>query len=302
MWDRARQERLRREATAWLTVRTHDGATPVSREELGDFRFDGEAFALLDRQRGIRSPAGWDAALSIMTVWRPDGAQRPYEDGDGSDGLIRYMWRGDDPDHPENRALRSAMNAEVPLIWFYGVGPGWFEPRFPVFLLDEEVERRRFVLDLDVARGLITPGSVVEEQLRRYIVRETRQRMHQPVFRAQVMRAYGIRCAVCALGHAELLDAAHIVPDRHEAGIASVRNGLSLCKIHHAAYDNGILGIRPDLVVQIRADLLDEIDGPMLRHGLQDRHGQKLMTIPRSRREQPDRELLEQQYLVFRAS
>lgn len=302
MWDPARQERLRREAAAWLTVRTHDGATPVSREELGDFRFDGEAFALLDRQRGIRSPAGWDAALSIMTVWRPDGAQRPYEDGDGSDGLIRYMWRGDDPDHPENRALRSAMNAEVPLIWFYGVGPGWFEPRFPVFLLDEEVERRRFVLDLDVARGLITPGSVVEEQLRRYIVRETRQRLHQPVFRAQVMRAYGIRCAVCALGHAELLDAAHIVPDRHEAGIASVRNGLSLCKIHHAAYDNGILGIRPDLVVQIRADLLDEIDGPMLRHGLQDRHGQKLMTIPRSRREQPDRELLEQQYLVFRAS
>jgi len=283
-------------------VRTHDGATPVSREELGDFRFDGEAFALLDRQRGIRSPAGWDAALSIMTVWRPDGAQRPYEDGDGSDGLIRYMWRGDDPDHPENRALRSAMNAEVPLIWFYGVGPGWFEPRFPVFLLAEEVERRRFVLDLDVARGLITPGAVVEEQLRRYIVRETRQRLHQPVFRAQVMRAYGIRCAVCALGHAELLDAAHIVPDRHEAGIASVRNGLSLCKIHHAAYDNGILGIRPDLVVQIRADLLDEIDGPMLRHGLQDRHGQKLMTIPRSRREHPDRELLEQQYMVFRAS
>lgn len=34
----------------------------------------------------------------------------------------------------------------------------------------------------------------------------------------------------------ERIDAAHIVEDGHELGIAAVRNGLALCKIHHAAF------------------------------------------------------------------
>jgi putative restriction endonuclease len=106
---------------------------------------------------------------------------------------------------------------------------------------------------------------------------------------------------VCALGHSELLDAAHIVPDSDEAGIASVRNGLAMCKIHQAAYDRLILGVRPDLVVQIRADLLKEIDGPMLRHGLVERHGQSLMSVPRIKSERPDPELLELTYQRFLA-
>jgi putative restriction endonuclease len=92
------------------------------------------------------------------------------------------------------------------------------------------------------------------------------------------------------------------VPDSHEAGIASVRNGLALCKIHHAAYDSSVLGIRPDLVVEIRADLLDEIDGPMLEHGLKGRHGQRLMALPKVRAERPDVDLLEERYARFRAA
>jgi hypothetical protein len=71
---------------------------------------------------------------------------------------------------------------------------------------------------------------------------EMRRRLHRPVFRATVLRAYGMRCAVCALRHAQLLDAAHIVPDRKEHGIAAARNGLALCKIHNAAYDSFVLG------------------------------------------------------------
>ena len=65
----------------------------------------------MDPQRGIRKPAGFASAPSIRTVWRPSGAERPYEDAIGDDGLVRYKWRGDDPDHAENRALRAAMNA-----------------------------------------------------------------------------------------------------------------------------------------------------------------------------------------------
>ena len=49
-----------------------------------------------------------------------------------------------------------------------------------------------------------------------------------------------------------------------------VRNGLALCKIHHAAYDHNIIGINADYNIEVREDVLAEIDGPMLKHGLQE--------------------------------
>lgn len=294
--------RLRAEAMAWLTLRTNDGLNSISSTDLLDFEIDGRPFRLMDAQRGIRKPAALDSALSIRTVYRPEGATRPYEDSTGRDGLIRYKWRGNDVGHSENRALRAAMAAELPLIWFFGVGPGVYEPVYPVFLLREEPELRQFVVDPDVAHGLVKGDSPVEEVLRQYIVRETKRRVHQPVFRATVLRAYGTRCAVCALAHTELLDAAHIIPDSHKDGVATVRNGLSMCKIHHAAYDSNILGIRPDLVVQIRSDLLEEIDGPMLQHGLKERHNQPLMVLPRARAERPGAEFLTPRFETFRSA
>jgi putative restriction endonuclease len=58
---------------------------------------------------------------------------------------------------------------------------------------------------------------------------------------------------------------------RHERpGLPEVPNGLALCKIHHSAYDVNILGVSPDYRVHIRADVLREHDGPMLRWGLQE--------------------------------
>jgi putative restriction endonuclease len=221
----------------------------------------------------------------------------------GADGFVRYKWQGDDGDQWDNRALRAAMQASLPLIWFVGVGPGLYQAVFPVHLIDEEPAQQQFVLVVGEGLGdLRVTDSPIEEHLRRYIVRETRQRLHQPVFRATIMRAYETRCSVCSLAHGELLDAAHIVPDAHELGVASVVNGLALCKIHHAAFDANILGIRPDLVVEIRQDLLDEVDGPMLRHGLQERHGHRLMVLPPVRKERPDPERLEVRYEMFRAA
>ncbi|GAA1256305.1 HNH endonuclease [Pseudonocardia aurantiaca] len=293
---------LRREAQRWLTIRTNDGQLPISSNDLLDFEVEGRPFRLMDAQRGIRKPRELSSAFSIRTVYTVEGKERPYADEVGPDGLLRYKWRGDDPDHAENRALRAAMTEEAPLIWFFGVAPGVYKPIYPVYLLWEEPEQHQFVIDADVARGLVSQGDQITEQVRRYIIRQTKQRLHQPVFRATVLRAYETRCAVCALRHSELLDAAHIVPDSDEAGIASVRNGLAMCKIHHAAYDSSVLGIRPDLVVEIRADLLEEIDGPMLEHGLKGRHGQRLMALPKVRAERPDADLLEERYARFRSA
>jgi putative restriction endonuclease len=294
--------RLRSEAMRFLAVRTNDGLDSISRQELLDFSIDGEMFRLMDPTRGIRKPRQLASALSISTTYRRVGEERPYEDTVGADGLLRYKWSGKDPENMDNRGLRAAMELKVPLIWFYGVGPSRFQPIYPVFIVAEEAEQHQFVVATEVARDLHRTESPLEEHLRRYIVAETKRRLHQPVFRSTVMRAYDTRCAVCALGHSQLLDAAHIVPDSDDGGIASVRNGLAMCKIHHAAFDAHILGIRPDLVVEIRQDLLIEIDGPMLEYGLKERHGQKLMVVPPVRAERPDRELLEASYEKFRSA
>ena len=129
----------------------------------------------------------------------------------------------------------------------------------------------------------------------------TVRRLHQHKFRARVLSAYRNRCAVCRLKHAELLDAAHIIPDSELQGEPVVPNGLALCKIHHAAFDRHILGVRPDLKVEIRADILEEVDGPMLKYGLQEMNGTKLF-LPSSSRLMPGREFVEARYEQFRSA
>ncbi len=78
---------------------------------------------------------------------------------------------------------------------------------------------------------------------RRYVVRETRVRVHQARFRARVVPAYDTRCAICTLKERRLLDAAHIVGDVELAGKPTIRNGLSLCAIHHRAFDQNLVGV-----------------------------------------------------------
>jgi len=302
-WSVDLEARLRREAMAWLAIRSNDGNNALSREDVSDFTFDGEPFPLVDAQRGIRKPAQLRAALSILTTYTRPGRPRPYDDAIDPDGMIGYKWRGEDGDHPENRALRTAQATGVPLIWFFGVGGARYLPIYPVFIASEEPSRQQFnlqIAELPVALRRVADDSPAEAWTRRYLVTQTRQRLHQPVFRAHVLRAYTQRCAVCSLAHPPLLDAAHIAPDATEEGIAAVSNGLALCRIHHSAYDTDILGISPDLRVDLRADILAEIDGPMLRHGLQELHGQRLRVVPRRVAEQPDRGLLDRRWQRYR--
>ena len=137
--------------------------------------------------------------------------------------------------------------------------------------------------------------------IRRYVISYTKQRLHQSVFREKVINAYKEHWALCALKHRSLLDAAHIIPDSAEHGDAIVQNGLSLCKIHHAAYDQNILGVTPDYTIKIRSDILEEIDGPMLRYGLQELNNGKIY-IPSAKNDRPDKNRLSVRYEKFKSA
>jgi putative restriction endonuclease len=143
---------------------------------------------------------------------------------------------------------------------------------------------------------------VVDDARRAYMTRLARHRLHQLAFRQRVLQAYRESCTMCRLHRIELLDAAHILPDAHPHGEPLVTNGLALCKLHHAAFDRNIVGIRPDLVVEVRHDILEEIDGPMLRHGLQELQGNKLLVLPARKAHHPDRDALTERYELFRSA
>lgn len=298
--DPTREDLVRSAARDWVEKRSFGAILPIRGVDLrSEFFFDGGQVRLVD-QAGIWKPAWMEAAFTIRTTHTPAGQQAPYLDEIGADGLHRYKWRGTDPDHYHNQALREAMKQRVPLIWFIGAEPNAYIPITDVYLVAEEPDQHQFVVSVGDWVDL-RPDSPAEEWIKKYLLTQTKLRLHQPMFRAGVIRAYEQRCAICALHHVELLDAAHIMPDSDDAGVAAVRNGLALCKIHHAAYDRGLLAIRPDLVVQIRSDLLEERDGPMLRHGLQGRHGQKLMALPKRSDERPSEELLSLSWARFAA-
>lgn len=197
--------------------------------------------------------------------------------------------------------MRRAMQLGLPIVMLRKVATGRFVPVMPVYVVAEEPEHRRFLLALDESLRFVPDPSHLSEEQRRYAERVVRQRLHQPVFRAKVLTAYQARCAVCVLKKVSLLDAAHITPDHATGGAPVVSNGLALCKIHHAAYDDHIVGISPDYAVHINRAVMEEIDGPMLKHGLQEMQGRDLW-LPAQETEQPDRDRLAERFEEFRAA
>jgi putative restriction endonuclease len=82
-----------------------------------------------------------------------------------------------------------------------------------------------------------------------------RRRARRAGFAEEVLQAYAYACAMCgydgALGrHAVGLEAAH-VRWHSQDGQDEVSNGLALCSLHHALFDLGVLGLMPDLRIQV---------------------------------------------------
>jgi putative restriction endonuclease len=252
-------------------------------------------------QKGIFKPkvlGSSGAALSIHT-----SAASPYDDVHNVDsGSIVYKYRGSDPDQHDNIALRRAMERQLPVIYLIAVDPGVYDVIAPAFITNDSPAKLECTLVVDLQGPFVrAEDSILTSVRREYVTRAVLQRLHQQQFRRMVLAAYQERCAICHLKHVELLDAAHILPDRHPKGEPVVTNGLGLCKIHHSAYDANILGIDPDATIHIRPDILVEVDGPMLKHGLQEVAGLRLR-LPRKFDLRPNRDFLAERYERFRAA
>lgn len=261
----------------------------------------GQRVPIWNYQKGIFKPAAFGregAALSIQT-----SAESPYGDVHDVDaGQIEYKYRGTDPHHPDNVALRRAMLDQRPLIYLVAVDPGFYDAVLPVYVVGDDPAGLQFTMLADLADAPVVVADPLKTAVRReYATRAVLQRLHQHEFRRMVLTAYRERCCICRLGHVELLDAAHILPDRHPKGEPLVTNGLGLCKIHHSAYDANIIGVDPDARVHVREDILVEKDGPMLRYGLQEVDGYQLL-LPKKEQLRPNRDYLAERFEGFRAA
>lgn len=289
-------EQIRLAAFNWIRQQTDIHGDVLQRELLAEgFVFENERIPLV-APHGIFKPRLMDYPLSITTI-----TEGPYDDSFSKDGYVVYKYRGTDINQRDNVGLRECMKRNIPLIYLHSIIPGKYVPFWPVFIVGDDLSSLSFKVALDDFESVNREkGRVYESDARRiYLTSTIRVRLHQRGFRERVLHAYRSQCALCKLKHLELLDAAHIIPDGEPESRPTVDNGLALCKLHHAAFDSFIIGITPDYKIEVRQDILDEKDGPMLQHGLKGLHSAKIF-LPRHQTDYPNKDFLDIRYQRFR--
>lgn len=135
--------------------------------------------------------------------------------------------------------------------------------RGEVVFLDEQGTYRITDLDLETGEMLSTTEPVTAEtssdpQLTEDEERftETRRRERDSEFATTVREAYNRTCAVCGSSRetpdgSPEVEAAHIYP-KSEGGSDDVRNGITLCRLHHWAFDTGWLAFTDDHEILVK--------------------------------------------------
>lgn len=275
----------------------------TSRDLRAGFQFDGQRIPLINPQRGIFKPTQMQYLLSIRTVYPRPGARVWYDDQRDvhrqiyeGDETVDYAFMGQKAEAAENRWLRDAMQNAVPIIYFLGTAPGVYRALIPSFVVGWDAGSLKARIAFSAEEETSVPETAAE---RRYALRQVKQRLHQATFREAVITAYGGRCAVSGLRESVLLDAAHIMADKHEKlGQPVIPNGLPLAKTHHAAFDSHLIGIDPDFKIHVSRRILEQHDGPTLE-ALKKLHANRIY-LPARKQDQPDRDRLAVRFDEFR--
>jgi len=303
---------LRAEIFAYLRqLSSADGLVAAAQIEAGYTRPNGEHVALITRPRGIFKPRQMSSLLSIKTVVPRSGRGVWYDDQReahrriyNGEKTVNYSFMGGDADASDNRLLKHACDAKIPIVYFLGTSPGIYLIVMPTFI--DEWDSRALRVSLSFG-NIVVDQSQSEMDLtppradiqRRYGLNAVKRRLHQGAFRQAVIQAYKSRCAFSNLPVSTLLDAAHIIADANELhGQPVVPNGLPLSKIHHAAFDAHLIGVDPDYKIHVSKKLLGQRDGPLLE-ALKDLNGATLR-MPLREQDYPDRERLDLRFQEYR--
>jgi putative restriction endonuclease len=287
--------------------RVSAGGVLSSEDLAAGFTFDGQRVPLINPQRGIFKPTSMRYLLSVRTVFPQTGRKVWYDDQrrvheqiERGEELVDYAFMGNDPEASDNRWLREAQEAQVPILYFLGVAPRRYSLVFPTYVMGWSATELKAQLAFGTPVHASAAWAAPSAPDRRYALRLVRQRLHQATFREAILAAYDSRCALTGLPEPRLLDAAHIISDGDEGlGQPVVTNGLPLSKLHHAAFDANLIGIDADYRIHIRDELLVMNDGPMFEQGIKGIAGKRIR-LPKRDQDRPDRDRLAQRFELFR--
>ena len=187
-----------------------------------------------------------------------------YPDELSDDGLICHYPNTNRPatrDKNEIEATKACLKLNLPIFVILEgkkkstreVKLGWvldFDGQEEIFLIDFNHDKPIYLETKEEDFFMLTYIETKEEDFFTLALDKktgeikTKTRPEQRKFRYQIIKNYGYKCAVCSIEHPRLLDAAHI-RDKEEKGSDDWRNGLFLCRNHHAAFDNHLFRINP---------------------------------------------------------
>ena len=222
-------------------------------------------------QRGIYKPEGSKYALWVRQTSRgayPDLEPETYPDGSWTYRYSPEARAGTiDLGLATNRALLQCRDDHVPIGVFRQVEVGREGPRYEVLGLAyvESFDGTHFVLQgepIDWTREpeheLPLPGFEMFENNFGPLEEVDRIRRRKR-FATVIRRLYHEKCSLCSVGYRLRgeslgLEAAHIIPAERRGNLADVRNGLLLCRNHHALFDSFGWTLDEDLRVLLSQD------------------------------------------------
>ncbi len=235
----------------WAEVKGQGGPSRIPASRIRDLKiYAGQAGIWRDKKRlGDLSPDG--VTMSVLHTGRH------YPD-DLADTAILYHYprtqRAPSQDQGEIDATKAARALGLPVFviteleddpQLRDVHLGWVDA------WDDSEELFLITFGETPPSDASTEEDPESEQFDPVDRKRKKSRSHQAVrpgqarFQFGVFKRYGRRCALCGLDVPELIEAAHIVP-WGKSGSDDARNGLPLCRNHHAALESALVRIDPE--------------------------------------------------------
>ena len=102
-------------------------------------------------------------------------------------------------------------------------------------------------------------------------------RTFQGAFRRDLLRLYKRRCALCGIDVPSFLAASHIIPVGIDRSIANDRrNGLLLCALHDAAFEDGYFGLSDDFRIVLNPAFVPFMTHPVLQTMIIEMEGKQI--------------------------
>ncbi|MCI4335986.1 MAG: HNH endonuclease [Thermoplasmata archaeon] len=266
--------------------------------------------------KGIYKPGGSERALWVRQTSRgvyPDKDVVPQSDGswvylyspEGREGKI-------DLSLDTNKGLLKCMTDRVPIGVFRQAESESGKTRYRVLGLAyvEKLEGDHFVLRGEGNDVTLPPLENVETTFSPYelsshrlghVARVLRDRR----FGISVRRLYNHRCSLCNVGYMLSgrsigLEAAHMIPVESGGNLGDSRNGILLCRNHHALFDQYAWTIDREFKVRV-ADDGELRESAVANHILQ-REGKILPNLPQNRVSYPATEAIDWRLDAFESA